>query len=111
MNKNVQAILIVTAALLIVSFMYIGGLISDANRDKANEKKEQPKVQSKETPEYSSNTNLLIKDKEIKITPSAEEIHEDIKEQEPGDIVEPKDDIEKDEPEVKEEPEVALTIF
>jgi len=72
MNKNVQAILIGIAALLIVSFMYIGGLISDAKHDKANEKKEQLKVQTKENPENSSNTNLLIKEKEIKSTPLKE---------------------------------------
>jgi len=61
MNKNVKAILICTACLLIVSFMYIGGLISDAKHTDGNKEREQLKVQSTEN---SSNTNILFKDME-----------------------------------------------
>ncbi len=72
MNKNTKAILISLTALLIVSFMYIGGLIYDAKRDAANEKKAQLKVQDKEKTENSSNTNILIKAKDINSKPSKE---------------------------------------
>jgi len=70
MNKNTKAILISISALLIVSFMYIGGLIYDAKRDAENEKKAQLKVQEKDNPENSSNTNIVIQEKNIKSKPS-----------------------------------------
>jgi hypothetical protein len=72
MNKNIKAILISIVALLIVSFMYIGGLIYDAKRDVANEKREELNVQAQETPENSSNTNIVIQEKDIKSKSSKE---------------------------------------